>query len=63
MGEWFTDVDALERICGDCATVDIMEFTPEHIRAMAALWGDHGEPCSEDMIEAAIKGLRYLQGQ
>lgn len=57
MKEFYSDQDAFNKICGDCAGVDMEMVTADDIRAQATVWAQQGEPCSEEMIEAAIRAI------
>ena len=59
----YGEMDAFDTICGDCACVNILEITEQDIRDCADLHAENGEPCGEDMIAAAIRGLREYQSR
>ena len=61
MKDFYNDTDAFNKICGDCAGIDIMEITEDDIRKQAACWAEEGEFCSEEMITAAIRALVAMQ--
>lgn len=52
-----------DRICGDCASVDILDLTPEDVRQQAVLWNatEPGEKITEQEINSAIQGLIEYQ--
>ena len=52
-----SDMEMFDRICGDCAGVDMAGLTESNIREMAEIWGD----VSEADIESAIRGLEEYQ--
>jgi hypothetical protein len=54
---WFSDQDAFDRVCGDCAGVDVSGLTDDDVRTLAAYWND----CPEDMVEAALRALHQFQ--
>ena len=56
-----TDKDAFDRICGDCAGVDIATLTETDIRAQAQVWRESGENLADDQVEAAIRHLYRLK--
>ncbi|MDD4275161.1 MAG: hypothetical protein PHG14_15705 [Desulfobacter postgatei] len=49
--------DCFDRICGDCAGVDISTLTDDDIIDQAQVWAESGEPVSNDEINAAIQYL------
>jgi hypothetical protein len=54
--------DAFDRICGDCAGVDMDKVTAADVRAQAAVWtGD--DACTPEEVEDAIRGLYEYQGK
>jgi len=61
MVEYNSNMDAFDRICGDCAGVDILHMTNQDVRDQAHAWCASGEPCSDEMVEAAILGLAEYQ--
>lgn len=61
MKKFHSDSEAFDRICGDCTGVDIDDITDEDIITQAKSWAEQGEPCSEEMVEAAIRHLEVLK--
>jgi len=49
--------DCFDRICGDCAGVDISTLTEKDIKAQAQVWAESVEPVTDDEINAAIQYL------
>ena len=49
--------DCFDRICGDCAGVDISTLTNDDIRDQARVWAESGEHVSIAEINAAIQYL------
>jgi predicted HD phosphohydrolase len=56
MTKFYNNFDAFQKICGDCCGVE--DITEKDIREQAATWAEQGDPCSEEMVEAAIKYLK-----
>ena len=61
--EFDSDLDAFERICGDCCGVNIKNMTSSDVKNQAEVWIASGEPCSPELIEAAIRVLTQYQAQ
>jgi len=59
--DWGDNQGAFDRICGDCSGLDIMDITEDDVRKQAKTWIDDGQPCSDEMIDAAITGLCEYQ--
>ena len=53
--------DAFDKICGDCTGIDMTTITDDDVRAQAEVWAKSGDPCSDEMIAAAIAGLHEYQ--
>ena len=58
--DWFSDTDAYDRIMG-YEDHGLKHFCEDDIRSAAAVHAKAGEPCSEAMIQAAIRGLAEYQ--
>ena len=50
------DNDAFEKICGNCADVDMSEITEEDVRKQAEYYN-----VDEEWIQAALRGLANYQ--
>lgn len=61
MKEFHDDQNAFGQICGSCDGIDMDELTEEDIRQQAHMWAQQGDPCSDEMIEAAIRALHEMQ--
>ena len=50
------NTDTFDKICGNCAGIDLAEITVDDVRAQASLYN-----ASEDEIQRAIAGLIEYQ--
>ncbi len=57
MKEYESNQDAFNKVCGDCTGIDMWDVAENDVREMAEQWAANGEPCSPDMVAAAILGL------
>jgi len=55
------NIEAFEKICGDCEGLNIDEITENDVRNQAKIWRDSGEKCSKEMEEKALAGLKEYQ--
>ena len=52
------NTEVFDRICGDCAGIDLRNVSAEDVLAQAKIYG-----ASEDDIQSAILGLAEYQGE
>ena len=50
------DIEAFEKICGNCCGLDIKKITTDDVKRQCEIYQVDGE-----WIEAAIRGLKYHQ--
>ena len=52
------NTDSFDRICGNCAGIDIITITEDDLRQQAAIYG-----ASEDEIQEALAGLEEYKAE
>ena len=52
------NTDSFDRICGNCAGIDIITITEDDLRQQAAIYG-----ASEDEIQDALAGLEEYKAE
>ena len=52
------DIEAFDKICGDCCGLDMNKITTDDVKRQCAIYGVDGE-----WIEAALRGLKEYQKQ
>ena len=55
---YLNDLDAFDKICGDCCGLDVNEITTDDVRTQGKIYG-----IDIEWIAAALRGLKEYQKQ